>query len=106
MNRKSTITIAAAAAATALGVTAAVGAATDSNRVLAFKTVSRGTVPWKPSVGRPTGAVEQQRSMSAHYVKIRRGRLGFNVPDHIILRERRTAVLYATPGSRTGACRG
>jgi hypothetical protein len=172
MNRNSTITIAAAAAATALGVTAAVGAATDSNRVLAFKTVRRATVPWKltpptepswaqvvnrvvdapgqgdevdfrkyfgvyaytmrptsgysltivrvvlqrfggygqicavASIGRPTGAVEQQRSMSAHYVKIRRGRIGFNVPDHIVLRERRAGVLYATPGSRTGACRG
>jgi hypothetical protein len=57
------------------------------------------------TVQRPSGAITQERSMSAHYVKIRRGRLGFNVPDHIVLRERRAAVLYATPGSRTGACR-
>jgi hypothetical protein len=58
------------------------------------------------SIKRPSGAVEQVRSMSAHYVKIQRGGLGFNVPDHIVLRERRAGVLYATPGSRTAACRG
>ena len=57
------------------------------------------------TVQRPSGAVTQERSMSAHYVKVKRGRLGFNVPDHIVLRERRAALLYATPGSRSGACR-
>jgi hypothetical protein len=56
-------------------------------------------------VGRPTGAVTQVKSMSAHYVKIKRGRLGLNVPDHIVLREQRAGILSATPGSRTAACR-
>jgi hypothetical protein len=58
------------------------------------------------AVHRPTGAVTQERSLSAHYVRIKRGRLGLNVPDHIVLRERRGGVLYATPGSRRDACRG
>jgi hypothetical protein len=164
---------AAVAAATALCILAAAGAATASNRTLAFKTVHRATVPWKISgptkdawaqvvnrvvdapgqgsevdfrryfgvyafvmrptsgysltiqrvvlqrfdggygqicavatIKQPSGAVEQVRSLSAHYVNIRRGRIGFNVPDHIVLRERHAAVLYATPGSRTDACRG
>jgi hypothetical protein len=57
------------------------------------------------AIGKPTGAVTQEKHMSAHYVKIKRGRLGFNIPDHIVVREQRAAVLYADPGSRTGACR-
>jgi hypothetical protein len=152
-------------------VAAAAGASTGSNRMLAFTTVNRGTVPWKlaapthrawaqiinrvvdapgqgdevdfrkyfgvyayvmrptsgytftirrillqrfgtyrqicaiAAVGRPSGAVMQVMSMSAHYVRIMRGRLGFNVPDHIVLREQRAGVLYAVPGSRTAGCR-
>jgi hypothetical protein len=57
------------------------------------------------SVPRPTGAVTQEKSMSAHYVKIKRGNLGFNLPDHIVLRQQRAGVLYATPGSRRAACK-
>lgn len=58
------------------------------------------------SIARPTGAVTQEKSMSAHYVKIKRGRLGFDIPTHIVLREQRAGVLYAVPGSRTDVCRG
>jgi hypothetical protein len=159
-----------AAVVGALALAGAAGAAPEANSVLAFSTITRGTVPWKlpgpernawaqvvnrvvdapgqgeqvdfrkyfgiyayvikptsgysltirrvllqrfggyrqicaiASVGRPSGAVTQEKSMSAHYVKIKRGRLGLNVPDHIVLRERRAGVLYAAPGSRTGAC--
>jgi hypothetical protein len=53
---------------------------------------------------RPTGAVTQEKSMSAHYVKIKRGGLGLDVPDHIVVRERRGEVVFATPGSRRAAC--
>jgi hypothetical protein len=159
-----------AAAVGVLAAAGAAGAAPATNRVLAFATVTHGTVPWKlpgdgrqawaeivnrvvdapgqgdevdfrkyfgvyayvmrPTsgysltiqrvllqrfgsyrqvcavavVGRPSGAVMQQRSLSAHYVKIKRGRLGLDVPDHIVLRERRAGVLFATPGSRTHVC--
>ena len=171
MSRKPKIAIAGLLAAAAAVATSA-GAATTSNRVLAFKTVNRGTVPFnlpgatKPAwaqvvnnvvnapgqgeevdfrtyfgvyayvmrptsgysltirrillqrlggyrqicavaaVSKPTGAVTQVRSMSAHYVKIKRGRLGLNVPDHIVLREQHGGVLYADPGSRSTACKG
>jgi hypothetical protein len=173
MSRLMRIALAGAAAAAIAGATAA-GAATQANRVLAFKTLLHGTVPFNlPSaplrdanaeivnrvvdapgqgsgatvdfrkyfavyatlqrptsgysltirrillqrfggyrqicaiavIGKPTGAVTQVKSMSAHYVKIRRGSLGMNVPDHIVLREQRAGVLSATAGSRTAACR-
>jgi hypothetical protein len=163
-----TVTTAAVVGALALAGTA--GAAPGSNQGLTFKTVTRGTVPWKfaspgigawaqvvnrvvdapgqgeqvdfrkffgvyayvmrptsgysltirrvvlqrlggfrqlcvvATVGRPSGAVTQEKSMSAHYVKIKRGRLGLDVPDHLVLRERGAGVLYAAPGSRRGAC--
>jgi hypothetical protein len=168
---RSSFTAAAALATAALTATAVAAAATPSNQVLRFTTVTHGTVPWplagpsrqasaqvvnraldapgqgeevdfriyfgvyatvmRPTSGysltirrvllqrfgafrqlcavvtlpRPSGAVTQQKSLSAHYVKIKRGRLGFNVPDHIVLRQRGGGVLFATPGSRTGACR-
>jgi hypothetical protein len=172
MSRVTRMAVTGAALAVASCATTGAGASTASNRVLAFKTVTRGTVPWKlsgaaqawaqivnrvvdapgqgehdnvdfrtyfgvyayvirPTSGysftirrillqrfggyrqicavaelvRPTGAVTQERSMSAHYVKIKRGRLGFNVPDHIVVRQQRAGVLYATRGSRTAACR-
>jgi hypothetical protein len=172
MSRGWKIAISATAAAAAAASVMAAGAATASNRLLAFATVTHGTVPFNlpntPSrdasasvitrvidapgqgtevdfrkyfavyatmmrptsgysltirrillqrfggyrqicaiavVGQPSGAVTQVKSMSAHYVKIRRGRLGLNVPDHIVLRQQRAGVLSATPGSRTAACR-
>jgi hypothetical protein len=52
----------------------------------------------------PTGTVTQEKSMSAHYVKIKRGRLGFDLPDHIVVRDPHDGVLVATPGSRKAAC--
>jgi hypothetical protein len=57
------------------------------------------------TLARPSGPITQEKSLSAHYVKIKRGGLGFNVPDHIVLRQRAGGVLQATPGSRTAACR-
>jgi hypothetical protein len=57
------------------------------------------------TLARPSGAVTQVKSMSAHYVKVRRGRLGFDLPDHIVVREARGAVVFATPGSRRAACK-
>jgi hypothetical protein len=172
MSRAPRIIIAGVVAAAAVAAITTAGASTASNRVLAFTTVTRGTVPFnlpgaspKPAwaqvvnrvvdapgqgenvdfrtyfgvyayvmrptsgysltirrillqrfggyrqicavvnIGRPSGAVTQVRSMSAHYVKIRRARLGFNVPDHIVVREQRAGVLYAVPGSRTAVCR-
>jgi hypothetical protein len=173
MSRAPRIAIIGAAVAVTTAAATTAGAATAPSRVLAFKTVTHGTVPFNlpsaPSrdasamvvnnvveapgqgtdvnfrkyfavyatimrptsgysltirrvllqrfgsyrqfcaiavIGRPNGAVEQVKSMSAHYVKIQRGRLGLNVPDHIVLREQRAGVLSATPGSRTAACRG
>jgi hypothetical protein len=172
MSRAPRIAIAGLLVAAAVA-TASAGAATATNRVLAFKTVNRGTVPWRlpgsspqnawaqvvnrvvdapgqgeevdfrtyfgvyayvmrptsgysltirrvllqrlggyrqicavAAVSKPTGAVTQVKSMSAHYVKIKRGRLGLNVPDHIVLREQHGGVLYAVPGSRSTACKG
>jgi hypothetical protein len=174
MSRITRTAVTGALAAAMVAAAADAGAATASSRVLAFKTVLHGTVPFNlPStplrdanaeivnrvveapgqgsgrtfdfrtyfavyatlqrptsgysltirrillqrfgtyrqicaiavIGKPSGAVEQVKSMSAHYVKIKRGRLGLNVPDHIVLREQRAGVLFATPGSRTAACR-
>lgn len=159
-----------AAAVLASTLTAAAGASTDVNRILPFKTVTHGTVPWglsgpsreaggqvvnrvidapgqgqevdfrrffavyifviRPTGGydltirgivlqrfrgysqicarvtlkHPTGAVTQEKSMSAHYVKVKRGRLGRDVPDHIVVRDPRDGVVFATPGSRRAAC--
>jgi hypothetical protein len=173
MSRVTRIAIAGAAVAAAICAATSAGTSTAANRVLAFKTVTHGTVPFNlpslPSrdasalvvnrvidapgqgtqvdfrkyfavyatmvrptsgysltirqillqrfggyrqicaiavIGRPSGAVTQEKSMSAHYVKIKRGGLGLNVPDHIVLREQRAGVLAATPGSRTAACAG
>jgi hypothetical protein len=172
MSRAPKITIAGLLVAAAVAAATSAGAATSTNRALAFKTVNRGTVPWRlpgttrnawaqivnrvvdapgqgeevdfrtyfgvyayvmrptsgyaltirrillqrfggyrqicavAAVSKPTGAVTQVKSMSAHYVKIKRGRLGLNVPDHIVLREQHGSVLYAVPGSRSTACKG
>jgi hypothetical protein len=172
MSRVTRIAVTGAAIAATICAATSAGASTATNRVLAFKTVLHGTVPFNlPSaplrdanaeivnnivdapgqskdfdfrkyfavyatlqrptsgysltirrillqrfggyrqicaiavIGKPSGAVEQVKSMSAHYVKIKRGRLGLNVPDHIVLREQRAGVLSATAGSRTAACR-
>jgi hypothetical protein len=112
MRRATRIAISAVAVTAAAVPATAAGAGTASNRVLAFATVTHllqrlgyRQICAVAVVGRPSGAVTQVKSMSAHYVKIRRGRLGLNVPDHIVLREQRAGVLSATPGSRTAACK-
>ncbi len=61
------------------------------------------------AIGRPAPgrAVRQEKTVSYHIVKLRRGKLGPVTADRIVLRETSGHILYATkaPAARLGLCR-